>query len=172
MRIVDRKTFLAMPAGTLYFKYAPCYFEDFAIKARTVISPSTGEMIDWWYQDLDSSATPEGVDYIGWVSNQIDAGNAVPLDFNTEDRDGFFDQDQLFAVWDEAEVQALIDRLVAAKTAAFDPGLIAAVTSSDAPEFMHDGMVWLDTSDPSEPVLRKWHAESQSWSPPRDDSDD
>lgn len=35
MRIVDRKTFLAMPIGTVFSKYEPCVFGNLCIKGET-----------------------------------------------------------------------------------------------------------------------------------------
>lgn len=107
MRIVDRKTFLAMPAGTLFAKWAPNYFLDLMIKEETV-----GEN-DFIQQDL-----------IPWFEDTNDCGHHLdqleaiqrgepspPLDFDCSGRDGAFDADQLFAVFEKHDVEALTSRL-------------------------------------------------------------
>lgn len=105
MKIVNRKTFLAMPAGTVYSKYAPCYMEEMSIKGDT--TPNGG---DWYDQDI-AGALDDGGDEFSEACRRMEQGGSVPMAFDVECRDGCFEDDQLFAVWETTDVLALIARL-------------------------------------------------------------
>lgn len=101
MKIVDRKTFLAMPKGTVFAKYAPHWFGEITIKEQTYGN-------DWWEQRLLE------VDCDGAFSDAMDAalaGEKFDLDLACLGRDGLFDADQLFAVFEPHDVEGLIYRL-------------------------------------------------------------
>jgi hypothetical protein len=115
MRIVDRATFLALPVGTLYRKYGQAgkpevvNFDDLEIKDDT-----TGN--DWYAQDLrpyTEKATDSG-EWVDWVVRLVAGEESGPLDFETICRDGLYDDEQLFAVYDRADHEALINRLMQA----------------------------------------------------------
>lgn len=105
MRIVDRKTFLALPAGTVFAKYEPFYFEELTIKGDT------------WKDDFQVQAIADAVDCAGSsdFSIQLDmaerTGQSIPMDFYCMGRDGCFNEDQLFAVFEPADLAGLITRL-------------------------------------------------------------
>jgi len=107
MRVVDRKTFLAMPPGTVFNKWNPCTFGDLCIKGATM-----GK--DFSVQYLDSLQERDGEECIDALY-RLEVGEAIPVDLDCQSRDGLFDDDQLFAVWDDADVAALIARLSACR---------------------------------------------------------
>ena len=106
MRIVDHKTFLAMPAGTVFSKYSPGAFDSLAIKGETVGT------IDFFVQEIESAVD---ADHSGDLYDKLEAaqhkGASLSMDFNCEGRDGLFEPEQLFAVWEKADVEGLIARL-------------------------------------------------------------
>ena len=102
MKIVDRVTFLKMPTNTLFSKYNPCYFEPLCIKMDSI-----GE-IDFFYQELHDSLLTN--DFI-IACHSMEAGQSIQVDMNVESRDGLFDKDQLFAVWEPQDIDALVKRL-------------------------------------------------------------
>lgn len=107
MLIVDRKTFMAMPAGTVFAKYEPCVFGDLSIKEDTIgdIDFCVQEIIPWFTNTVDFST---------WADALEAAANGVPsppLDYDICGRDGMFEVDQLFAVFERHDVEALIARL-------------------------------------------------------------
>lgn len=110
MKIVDRKTFLAMPSEVLFAKYAPCYFEALMIKGDTI--SHDGSDIDFFYQDIVSAIKSTGSD--DWTNklfhSAATSGN-LAMDFDCQGRDGCFEADQLFAVFEPQDVVALIARL-------------------------------------------------------------
>lgn len=107
MRIVDRATFLALPAGTVYAKYMPCVFEDLCIKDDTSVGYN-----DWYYQQIVDAVESESSN--DWADKLFDAqenGTSMPMDFDCASRDGLYEDDQLFAVWEPQDVRDLIHRL-------------------------------------------------------------
>lgn len=110
MKIVDRKTFLQLPANTLFQKYAPCVFGDLEIK---VCNP-----IDNWGNDFVTQSLTEpcfkdnlGSDKHFEALLKLEEGAEFRLDYDFAGRDGLYDKDQLFAVYDKEDVQKLMDRL-------------------------------------------------------------
>lgn len=107
MKIVNRQTFLAMPAGTLFAKYAPCYFESLEIKGDTLSHSD-----DYCYQQIADSIAREGShEFSSKLDDAQNAMTSLAMDFDCQGRDGCFDAGQMFAVWERADVEALIERL-------------------------------------------------------------
>lgn len=108
MRIVDLTTFLALPPGTVFAKYAPCHFGELSIKADNF-----GDYGDFWYQDIIPWF--EGANDTGdWTDTltAMEAGaSSPPLDYNIVSRDGLHEKGQLYAVFERHDVEALIGRL-------------------------------------------------------------
>lgn len=122
MKIVDRKTFLAMPAGTVFAKYQPVIFGELTIKGHSV-GP---EPVDYYEQrliEVDANDLGGMVDRLD-LSQQT--GYSVPLDFYCSGRDGLFDEDQLFAVFEPHDVEALILRLQQALRDSTSPAPVTA----------------------------------------------
>lgn len=118
MRIVDRLAFLSLPAGTVYAKYEPCFFEEVSIKGDTCCGLK-GEPIDWFYQSLNSPNFEGAHDSGAWMErlDAIQTGMPSGALEEVESRDGLFDQDQLFAIWEPDDVQFLIGILTRASVA-------------------------------------------------------
>ncbi len=107
MKIVDRKTFLALPINTLYSKFEPNCFGRLEIKGQTL------EDLDWYSVDLASSIAPcEGDKHFDEiVEDDLMAGASVPVCFDVVERDGLYEEEQLFAVWEPDDIKLLIARL-------------------------------------------------------------
>jgi hypothetical protein len=105
MKIVNREQFLQMPPNTVFSKYKPCILSDLRIKGE-----SWGN--DFLCQDIENAVECDNLnDFEVKLIVAEESGASVSFDFNCESRDGMFDDDQLFAVWESADVQALIERL-------------------------------------------------------------
>jgi hypothetical protein len=105
MKIVNRATFLAMPANTLFSKYAPCYFEGLTIKGDTWGNDFLTQQI------ADAIDSAGGGDFTNKLERAEELGESLAMDFDCMGRDGCFDDGQLFAVWEPDDVVALIERL-------------------------------------------------------------
>lgn len=104
MRIVDRKTFLSLPANTVYCTYQPCYFGPIEIKGDSLAN-------DWFLQSLDTvkgDSCDERTDILEAAELR---GEAFQFDFECEHRDGCFEDKDLYAVWENDDILSLISRL-------------------------------------------------------------
>ena len=107
MKIVNLETFLKLPPNTVFAKYAPQVFGDLQIKGKSIeghgdffaLDPIGGCVAFNNHEELDAAIAA------------AESGESVPVDFETEGRDGLYEKDQLFAVWEPADVAALIKRL-------------------------------------------------------------
>lgn len=96
MKIIDRESFLALPSGVLYSKYQPCLFGELSIKGNT----RSGDFNTLPIADTLVSDQPAPED-----------GREFP---DRWCRDGLFEQDQWFAVWEKEDVETLTQTLTMA----------------------------------------------------------
>jgi len=106
MKIVDRKTFLALPDETLFSKYEPCVFGDLTIKGETV-----GANDFLTQQICDAVRCRDSGEFANILYVAQETGRSFEMDFNCMGRDGIFEDEQLFAIWDHADIIDLIKRL-------------------------------------------------------------
>lgn len=105
MKIVNRATFLAMPEGTVFAKYEPCVFGELMIKGESLFN-------DFCYQQIvDAIECAGSGDFADKLFDAQEQGKSLTMDFYCQGRDGCFDDDQLFAVWELENVRGLIHRL-------------------------------------------------------------
>lgn len=106
MKIVDLKTFLSLPAETLFSKYEPCLFDAICIKGDTIGAN------DFCYQPIaDAILCDDSSDFVDVLFDAEVNRSSFSLDLDCQMRDGFFVDTQLFAVWEPNDVAALIERL-------------------------------------------------------------
>jgi hypothetical protein len=104
MKIINRKQFLALPEGVLYAKFNPCIFGDIAIKEESLSN-------DWYYQDLLELDVNDSGEWADTLFEGMEKGTSITMDFDCVSRDGLFDEEQLFAVFEKEDVISLIERL-------------------------------------------------------------
>ena len=105
MRIVDRKTFLALPQHTLFSKWVPCAFDALRIKGKSLEDDFFEQQIE------DAVMCNDSEEFADLCDIAANTGESIDLDFDCQGRDGCHDPDQMFAVWEAADVLALIERL-------------------------------------------------------------
>ncbi len=107
MKIVDRKTFLALPDDTLFCKWEPCCFGELTIKGESLDN-------DFREQQIGGEAVKcnDSGEFSELCNRAAMTGASVELDFYGQGRDGCYDEDQMFAVWETADVAMLIERLI------------------------------------------------------------
>ena len=106
MKIVDRKTFLQLDKETLYSKYEPCCLDDLEIKC---IDDMGNDFITQWIANAIECESSE--EHIDILLNAEENVISFTMDFDCPGRDGFFDKDQLFAIWEKEDIEKLIERL-------------------------------------------------------------
>jgi len=106
VRIVNRETFLALQAGVMFSKYSPLVFGELMIKG------DTAQPNDFWYQDIaDAVAGHSSNERMDTLFDSEKSGASFAMDFECESRDALFDADELFAVWEQADIDAFKKRL-------------------------------------------------------------
>lgn len=107
MKILNREQFLKLDHEVLFSKYAPCWFDSLQIKVETY------GINDFIYQDIAESVDCEDSnEFVEILHNAAQDGNSFSINLDCTSRDGMFDEDQLFVVWDKEDVLKLIDRLI------------------------------------------------------------
>ncbi len=111
MRLVNHQTFLALPTNTLFSTYEPHVFGPLMIKGDTLYGDG-GRAIDFCEQGIADSIDCTGSnDFDDQLTHALATGASLAMDFDSQGRDGTFEQDQFYAVWEAADVAALIRRL-------------------------------------------------------------
>lgn len=105
MRIVTRKEFLQLPPYTLYCKYESCCVGEPLIKYVTC-----GEN-DWRMQDLTSISYHDSSELVVRRTAMEVEGFSYPLELGCTSRDGLFDNDQLFMIYEDDDIKKLIAEL-------------------------------------------------------------
>lgn len=106
MRIINRDEFLKLPPNTIFSKFDPNVFYMPLIKLDNV-----GDN-DFYYTPISGDLYCNILDEDEVIEGMIRKGEKAMLVFDTEYRDGLFDEDQLFAIWDKQDVKRLIQRLL------------------------------------------------------------
>lgn len=105
MKIVDRQTFLSLPENTLFSTYDPQVFGPLEIKGASLTN-------DFYVQDIASAVASTGdQDECNILDHALQTGSSFRMDFNCEGRDGCFEDNELYAVWEREDVESLISRL-------------------------------------------------------------
>jgi hypothetical protein len=108
MRIVNLETFLALPGQTLYSKYRDETFGRLEIKTG-IIGHETMDFISQAIVDAFEHNSSE--DYRDKLESAWKTGVSLKMDFDFAGRDGLFETNQLFAVWEKTDIAQLIARL-------------------------------------------------------------
>ena len=107
MKIINRKEFLKLPANVLFSKYTPCCFGDIYIK-----DVSIAEYNDFYYTHIHDAINYSGTnEYIDILTKAVETGKSIDMDLESIVRDGLYEDDELFAVWEKDDVSKLIARL-------------------------------------------------------------
>ena len=106
MKIVGLEEFLKLPEDTVFMKYKPCAFEELCAKMKTL--PHDFALCTLT-TEVDSVSSD---DMFNRLDEALEIGGSVKMDFHSNMRDGCFEKDQLFAIYEKEDVQGLINRLI------------------------------------------------------------
>lgn len=106
MRIISRAEFLKQPVGTVFHYYKPCVFDGLYIKTS-----GSDDHTDFCVQELIGALMSESSEQFHEACDKMESGGSAPVCFDFSGREGMFDNEQLFAVLEDADVEALIERL-------------------------------------------------------------
>lgn len=108
MRIINRKEFLTLPENTLYRKYDPQIFCELEIKR---CSPKNGYINDFLSQQLTNLNSHSSDEECHLKDRYEETSESFKLCYNSCGRDGLFDKNQLFAIYDNEDIEELINTL-------------------------------------------------------------
>lgn len=98
---------LKMPKGTVFSYYEPCCFRELEIKAD---DPGNYEN-DWLFDSLIGAVHNDNSEEFIENCTRMEKGESMPVDFEYTSRDGLFEDEQLYAVYEKEDVEKLIKRL-------------------------------------------------------------
>jgi len=104
MRIINRQEFLKMPSGTVYAKVP----KEWIVEGLCVKFDSVGT-IDWYYMSfdwVDADDSSEAMDRM----DKMKEGESYPVQ-NSITRDGLFDQEDQFMIYEKEDVETIIKEL-------------------------------------------------------------
>lgn len=111
MKIVNRETFLSLPENTVYsysgwqVNCPNTNIEGFFIKGATVVG------VDYYEQAIPDFDWDNTDDRFESIRSAAEDGCELKIDLRTETRNGMFDKEQLYLVWDRDDIESLISRL-------------------------------------------------------------
>jgi hypothetical protein len=111
MKIVDRAAFLDLPEGTVYAKGEPWAFGSLSIKGESVANR------DWWYLDPCWVEAEDSNQAFDRLDEMRTTGASYPME-SAVSRDGLFDQDAIFMVFERDDLLKLKDMVDTAIAAA------------------------------------------------------
>jgi len=111
MRIISREKFIKMPIGTVFSYYEPQCFRELMIKA----SDNSKWEDDFLYDSLIGAIECVSSDDFSSKCEHMEGGGSVTVDFEGTSREGLFDKEQLFAIYEKEDVEKLIKRLLETK---------------------------------------------------------
>lgn len=97
---------MQMPAGTVWSYYEPCVYRGLHIK-----DDDPSDSPDFLYSDLIGAVENTSSGDFYEKSTRMEKGESLPVDFEATGREGWFDDNQLYAVYEKDDVKKLIERL-------------------------------------------------------------
>ena len=108
MKIVNRPQFMELPPGTLYRKFITEFaFEELEVKFESLPSeknPEYGDFVCMPLSDIDWNG-PNGM--FDRLEDMMEKGASYPLDLDCAGRDGCFEREAMFLVYEKDDVVAL-----------------------------------------------------------------
>lgn len=99
MRVVNRMTFLTLPAGTIYCKGVEWAFDSLSIKGDSLAN-------DWFYLDLSWPSAFDTGEALGHLGRSLESGSSFACE-DAETRDGGYDEDAVFLIYEKDDLLTL-----------------------------------------------------------------
>lgn len=104
MKVLNRKEFLNMPEGTIFAKGEPWHFNQIAHKAETMGA-------DFVYMSLANIDSYDSGEWSFRLNEMLETGASYPIDNDGFMRDGLFDEDDVFLVFERDDLIKLRGRI-------------------------------------------------------------
>lgn len=112
MKIVNRKTFLSLPLGTVYCEHYPSDgFGEIMIKYNTCQydGRASNDLLYMPLGDFDDHGSSE--ERYAKIDKMVDEGAEYPLRLDSVGRTTIFDDHQLFCIYSKEDVLTIITKL-------------------------------------------------------------
>lgn len=106
MKVVDRETFLKCPEGTIYCKGGEWYFDQLHVKGETWNNDTGIGLGDWVYLNPSWPAGKNSEECFNILENSLKTRESFKGDQDWG-RDGSFDPDDLFLIYELDDLQKL-----------------------------------------------------------------
>lgn len=107
MKVVNRAKFLEYPEGTLYSKGGKWWFNDILVKGESWL-PEEGSIGigDWIYLNMCWANAKDSGEAFDILEKRLEDGQSFESE-NGSGRDGYFDADDLFLIFEQADLEKL-----------------------------------------------------------------
>lgn len=111
MKIVNKKEFYKLPEGTLYSEYKPQVFTDLHIKEATFynLDRNPTDYVEMCL--IGNLLVQNSNEYSDTLEKAEETGSSFKLDFEMYGRNGMYQDDQLYAVYEKVDIEGLINVL-------------------------------------------------------------
>lgn len=99
MRVVNRMTFLTLPAGTIYCKGVEWAFDSLSVKGDSLAN-------DWIYLDPSWPSAFDAGEACGLLWRSLESGSSFACE-DAYGRDGCFDEDAVFLIYEKEDLLTL-----------------------------------------------------------------
>lgn len=111
MRIVNSQEFYKLPKGTLFAKYDPVIFNGLYVKCRNIYNHEN-KPVDYVFESLLENVYFENSsDYSTALIEAEEKGSSFKLDFDCSERNGLYEDDALFAIYEKEDIIKFIQKL-------------------------------------------------------------
>jgi hypothetical protein len=100
MRIYNRTDFMKLPEGVLFCKGKPWHWGDLSVKGESLVTDFTDRGLCW----IESNSSEDAIDR---MERMLTEGTSEPMQ-TAYGRDGCFDNEDLFLVFEETDLMELI----------------------------------------------------------------
>ena len=107
MRIVNKEEFMGTADNTVF-----CYASKHGDLSAPCIKVSNSGYTDFFVSGLNEVTTQSSIDQFDKIEEMmIDGSLSEPMAFDISGRDGMFNDDQMFAIYDTDDLLSMINRL-------------------------------------------------------------
>jgi hypothetical protein len=111
MKIVNKKEFYKLPIGTVYADFEPNIFTSLKIKLENCFD-NKGIPFDYFYRDLLVNVKANSSnEFHDILDSAIADKTSFALDFELIERDGCYDENELFAIYESEDLKGFISQL-------------------------------------------------------------
>jgi hypothetical protein len=115
MKIVNKQEFYKLPEGTLYSEYEPCVLNGLNVKGMNMVGLDN-KLIDFTLKSIIGNVYCDSSDdFVNILTDAEENKTSIKLDFDYYGRDGLYEDDALYAIYEEKDIDDFIKQLQVCK---------------------------------------------------------